>query len=505
MEPLFIAGEYVESASSRATAVENPAREEVIAEVPDAAEADIDRAVAAAKSAQRSWRLTDAYSRCELLHECAARLDANAEELAVSLTLEGGKTLKENFDEVRWSAMNFRHVAETARAQRGKVVGSTKPNQMNVVLNEPIGVVAHIMPYNYPLALLAWQMSAALATGNACVVKPAEQTPLATLKLGRILDCLPPGTFNVLTAEAEGSARLVTHPDTGMIAFTGSVATGRRVMESASGRIKKLLLELGGSDPFIVLDDADLGVAAQGAVFSAFLNAGQVCTSAERFYVQDSIYDDFLARAIELTEGVRVGDPMDEVDVGSMVSAAARAQACEAVAKLEAQGGRIVHGGLERPANLDRGHFCAPTIVEMTDASEPPREELFGPIAAVTRVAGLDDAIALANDSEYGLAASIYTSDLSTAMRAAAELECGTVWVNDPLRDNDAAAFGGSKLSGLGRELGPEGLQTFTQTKHVHIAFDQVPAPEWWFPFERPTLERADSLAAAATTGAASA
>jgi betaine-aldehyde dehydrogenase len=493
MEQLFIGGEYVDSSSDSWIDVENPAREEIISQVPDASIEDIDRAVAAAKRAQRQWRNLDSYSKCELLHECANRLEAHAEELAVTLTLEGGKTLKENFDEVKWSAMDFRHVAETARASRGRVVGPTKPRQMNLVLKEPIGVVGHILPYNYPLALLAWQVSAALAVGNACVVKPAEQTPLATLKLGAVLDCLPAGVFNVITAAPAGSAHLVTHPDTGMIAFTGSVTTGVRIMEAASARIKKLLLELGGSDPFIVLGDANLDVAVQGAIFAAFLNAGQVCTSAERFYVQGDVFDDFMQRAVELTGKVRIGDPMDEVDVGSMVSAEARAQAVAAVEQLVAQGGKIIVGGGDRPANLSRGHFCAPTIVDMTKASEQPREELFGPIAAVTRVRDLDEAITLANDSKYGLAASIYTSDLGTAMRAASELEAGTIWINDPLRDNDAAAFGGTKMSGFGRELGPEGLETFTQTKHVHIAFEQVTAPEWWFPYDRPVLTRTES------------
>lgn len=494
MERLFIGGEYIGSSSDSRMDVENPAREEIIAQVPDASVEDVDRAVAAAKQAQREWRDVDSYARCELLHECANLLEVNAEELAVTLTLEGGKTLKENFDEVKWSAMAFRHTAEIARTNRGRVVGPVKPRQMNLVLKDPIGVVAHILPYNYPLALLAWQVSAALAVGNACVVKPAEQTPLSTLKLGAVLACLPAGVFNVITAGPAGSSYLVTHPDTGMIAFTGSVETGVRVMEAASARVKKLLLELGGSDPFIVLGDADVDIAAQGGVFAAFLNAGQVCTSAERFYIQDNIFDNFIERAVELMGKLRIGDPMEEVDIGSMVSADARAHAVAAIEQLVARGGRVVVGGGDRPANLSRGHFCAPTIIDVTSASEPPREELFGPIAAVTRVRDLDEAIAFANDSKYGLAASIYTADLATAMRAASELEAGTIWINDPLRDNEAAAFGGTKMSGFGRELGPEGLDTFTQAKHVHIAFEQVPAPEWWFPFERPVLTRSETV-----------
>ena len=488
-EKLFIGGEYVESSSSRVMEIENPATEEVIAEVPDASAEDVDRAVEAARKAQREWRKTDGLERATLLHECARRLEEEADELAVLLTREGGKTLKENRDEVEWCGTAVRHLAEVARATQGRVVGPTKPGQMNLVLNEPYGVVGHIFPFNYPLVLLAWQVPAALATGNTCVVKPAEQTPLATLKLGEIFECLPAGTFNVITAGAEGSARLVEHPHTDMIAFTGSVSTGSKVMAAAAPRIKKLLLELGGSDPFIVVGDAKLETAAAGAVFAAFLNAGQVCTSAERFYVEDSIYDEFMSRAVELAQGLRIGDPMGEVDLGAMVSRDARDGAEQAIEELVSKGASVVSGG-GVPSHLDRGYFYEPTLVELSDPrSQRFGREIFGPLATFTRVRDLDEAIELANDSDYGLGANIYTSDLETAMRAATELEAGMVWVNDPLKDNDAAPFGGNKMSGLGRELGSEGVSAFTQAKHVHIDFSQQPSPEWWFPYERPEIE----------------
>jgi acyl-CoA reductase-like NAD-dependent aldehyde dehydrogenase len=488
-EKLFIGGEYVESSSDRVTEVENPATEEVIAEVPDASADDVDRAVEAARAAQREWRKTDGLERATLLHDCARRLEEEADELAVLLTREGGKTLKENRDEVDWCVTAVRHLAEVARAQQGRVVGPTKPGQMNLVLNEPVGVVAHIFPFNYPLVLLAWQVPAALATGNTCVVKPAEQTPLATLKLGEVFDSLPAGTFNVITAGAEGSARLVEHRNTSMIAFTGSVATGSKVMAAAAPRIKKLLLELGGSDPFIVVGDAKVDTAAAGAVFAAFLNAGQVCTSAERFYVEDSIYDEFMSRAVELAKELRIGDPMDDVDLGAMVSREARQGAERAIEELVSKGAAVVSGG-GVPSHLDRGYFYEPTLVELSDARRQRFDrEIFGPLATFTRVRDLDEAIVLANDSDYGLGANIYTSDLETAMRAATELEAGMVWINDPLKDNDAAPFGGSKMSGLGRELGSEGVSAFTQAKHVHIDFSQQPSPEWWFPYERPKIE----------------
>jgi betaine-aldehyde dehydrogenase len=359
---------------------------------------------------------------------------------------------------------------------------------MNIVLHEPLGVVAAIFPYNYPIVLLAWQVAAALATGNTVICKPSELTPLATLRLGEVFAHLPPGVFNVITATGEGSARLVEHEGTDMIAFTGSVATGSRIMAAAAPRIKKLLLELGGCDPFIVLGDAKLDVATRGAVFAAFLNAGQVCTSAERFYVERSIYDEFMAGAAELTRGLRVGDPMSDVDVGALVSRTTRETVERTVEELVSKGAKVAQGG-HVPKHLDRGYFFEPTLLEITDPkTQELGRECFGPLATFTPVRDADEAIEYANGTNYGLGANIYTSSLETAMRAATELQAGTVWINDPLKDNDAAPFGGMKFSGLGRELGSEGIGVFTQAKHVHIDFAQVPSPEWWFPYERPKI-----------------
>lgn len=489
MENLFIGGEYVASHSSEGIEVENPATEETITVVPDADATDIDRAVEAARRAQRQWRLVDGLERATLLHRCADGLEQHADELAVLLTREGGKTLKENRDEIEWSVTAFRHLGEVTRANRGRVAGATKPGQLNFVLNEPLGVVAHILPFNYPIVLMAWQVAAALAAGNACIVKPSEQTPLATLRLGEVFSDLPAGVFNVVTATGAGAAQLVEHPDTDMIAFTGSVATGSRIMAAAAPRIKKLLLELGGSDPFIVLGDAKLDVAARGAVFAAFLNAGQVCTSAERFFIEASAYDEFMAQAVEVMGSLRVGDPFGDVDVGALISRSARDQVGRVIEEISGRGARVIRGG-QAPPELTRGYFYEPTLIEVTDPERQRFEnEIFGPLATVTRARDLDHAIELANGSNFGLGANIYTSSLETAMRAATELQAGTVWINDPLKDNDAAPFGGMKFSGLGRELGFEGVSAFTQPKHVHMDFAQVPSPEWWFPYERPAID----------------
>jgi acyl-CoA reductase-like NAD-dependent aldehyde dehydrogenase len=499
MENLFIGGEYVASHSSEGIEVENPATEETITVVPDADATDIDRAVEAARRAQRQWRLVDGLERATLLHRCADGLEKHADELAVLLTREGGKTLKENRDEIEWSVTAFRHLGEVTRANRGRVAGATKPGQLNFVLNEPLGVVAHILPFNYPIVLMAWQVAAALAAGNACIVKPSEQTPLATLRLGGVFSDLPAGVFNLVTATGAGAAQLVEHPDTDMIAFTGSVATGSRIMAAAAPRIKKLLLELGGSDPFIVLGDAKLDVAARGAVFAAFLNAGQVCTSAERFFIEASAYDDFMAQAVEVMGSLRVGDPFGDVDVGALISRSARDQVGRVIEEISGRGARVVRGG-QAPPELTKGYFYEPTLIEVTDPERQRFEnEIFGPLATVTRARDLDHAIELANGSNFGLGANIYTSSLETAMRAATELQAGTVWINDPLKDNDAAPFGGMKFSGLGRELGFEGVSAFTQAKHVHMDFAQVPSPEWWFPYERPAIDARQATGEAAS------
>jgi len=488
MEPLYIGGEYVESDGGGTIVVENPATEEPIAEVPDVSQADVDRVVAAARAAQPAWRRTDGLARAEILHECAGRLVEHRDELAVLLTREGGKTLKENADEVDWCVTAFRHLAEVGRARRGHIVGSTKPGQFNFVLRDPVGVCVHILPFNYPLVLLAWQVAAALATGNACIVKPSELTPLATLRLGEVFSPLPAGVFNVVTATGGGSAALVDHPNTDLIAFTGSVATGQRVMAACAPRIKKLLLELGGSDPFVVCADADLETAARGAVFGAFLNAGQVCTSTERLYVEDAGYDEFMHAFLGETAKLRIGDPFDDVDIGALVSRNALEQAERAVAEIVEAGGRVAIGA-KRPEHLERGYFYEPSLLELADGAQHPSREIFGPLATVTRVRDLEEGIELANRTDFGLGANIYTSDLERAMRAADELRAGMVWINDPLKDNDAAPFGGVKMSGFGRELGPEGLDAFTEAKHVHLDYAQVPSPEWWFPYERPEID----------------
>jgi len=482
---IYHSGHFVTS-NGDTIPVENPATEEVFAEIADATVAEIDAVVGSAKSSQRAWARKGAGERAELLHECAYRLRKNAQTLAKLLTQESGKPLRESLDELEWSVDAFRHLAEVARTQAGQVVQPNQPRQMNLVLREPLGVVVSILPFNFPVLLMTWQVAAALAAGNACVIKPSELTPMTALALARIFDHLPPGVFNVVTCGAAGSSYLVEHHDTHMIAFTGSVPTGRKIMASATHRMKPLLLELGSSDPFIVMDDANIDLAVEGARFAAFLNCGQVCTGSERFFIHENVYDRFMDRLTESVKMLRIGDPMSNVDIGPLISGKALSLVERNIERLKNVGASVRLGG-ER-VNLPIGHYFKPTMIEIGDPStQLLREELFGPIATFCPVSSLDEAIDFANDSDYGLGATVFTSNLESAMRAATELESGHVWINDPLKDNVAAPFGGKKMSGLGRELGLDGIHAFTDVKHVHMDFS--PSEQtWWFPYQRPEI-----------------
>jgi betaine-aldehyde dehydrogenase len=480
---LLIGGELV-AGNGAALAVEDPAREESIAEVgtPDAAQ--LDAAIESARTAQREWAGTPAAERAEALHEVATRMRDRTDELAELMTREGGKPLIENRDEVGWTASAFDFYAELARTSEGRVIPPVESSQLAMVLKEPLGLVACIVPWNYPLLLLAWKLAPVLAAGNAALCKPSELTPLSTLALAPCLEHLPAGLVALLAGGGDVGERLVDDERVDGIAFTGSVATGTRIAGRAARRIARVNLELGGKDPFIVCADVagEIEIAARGGAWAAFLNAGQVCTSAERFYVDRTVYDDFLNAFVDHTRTLRVGDPMDPAtDVGPMVSAVQRDKVRAQVEAAVAAGAELLTGG--DGAGRQRGYYFAPTVVTGAPReTDLLREETFGPVAPIVPVAGLDEAIELANGTPYGLGANVYTRDLETAIRCARELRAGTVWINDPLTDNDAGPFGGMKRSGLGRELGQEGLDAFQETKHVHIE-TRLEVKDWWYPY----------------------
>jgi len=479
---LLIGGEQV-AGGGEGLQVENPYTEESIATVALPSPDQVDAAISAAREAAGDWANTPAIERGEMLHEAAARLRARTAELARVMTLEGGKPLLENSDEVGWTAAAFDYYAEIGRNSAGRVIPSIESTQLALVLKEPVGVVGCIVPWNYPLLLLAWKLAPALAAGNTTVCKPSELTPLSTLMLAGCFDHMPAGVVNLIAGAGDVGGAL-THDDRiDCVAFTGSVETGKRVAVACAQRVARANLEMGGKDPFIVCSDVAEGidVAAKGGAWAAYLNAGQVCTSAERFYVMRDVYDEYLREFVDYTESLVLGDPLDpNTDIGPMVSARQRQKVADQVERAVGAGAELVTGG---SAPLGRGHFFSPAVVTGAPAdTDLLREETFGPVAPIVPVSSLDEAIALANFTRYGLGCNVYTRDLKTVVRCMREIKAGTVWFNDPLTDNDAGPFGGMKQSGLGRELGEEGLEAFQETKHVHIETEIAPK-EWWYPY----------------------
>ena len=482
---LLIGGQPAAGAGGPLT-VENPYTEETIATVGGASVEQTDAAISAAREAWRSWGTMPAGERCELLHEVARRLREQQDELAALMTAEVGKPLIENSDEIDWCAAAFDYYAEIGRDSAGRVIPPIESSQLALVVKDPLGVVGCIVPWNYPLLLLTWKVAPALAAGNTVVCKPSELTPLSTLALAPLFDHLPAGVVNLLAGAAETGAALTADERVDCIAFTGSVATGKRVAIACAERVARVNLEMGGKDPFIVCSDVasadDLQIAARGGAWAAYLNAGQVCTSAERFYVMDDIYDDYVNAFVDHTRTLVLGDPTESgTDLGPMISAAQREKVVVQVEAAVAAGAELLVGGDN--GGQEQGHFYAPAVVTGAPAETALlREETFGPVAPIVPVKSLDQAIELANGTEFGLGANVYTRDLANAVKCMRELRAGTVWINDPLTDNDAGPFGGFKQSGLGRELGREGLEAFQETKHVHME-TKIERKEWWYPY----------------------
>ena len=479
---MLVNGDPVEGTGDVVEVV-NPATEEVIGSILSASSEQVAAATAAAKAAFKSWKKTPAPERGEMMKALGAWINEHADDLAVTLTHEGGKPLVENKDEMGWSAACLDFYAEIGRLERGRIVPSGEEGQLNLVFKEPFGVVAAIVPWNYPLLLLMWKLAPALAAGNTVVIKPSPYTPMSTLALCEPLaEIFPPGVVNVVTGEADVGRALVDSRDVSLVAFTGSVETGKQVMHAAADQLKKVHLELGGKDAFIVCDDVPLDIAAKGAVWAAYLNTGQVCTSAERFYVHQNVYDDFVDLVVDETKKLVIGDPMeDATDVGPLVRGVQRDKVEAQLAAAKSAGARVLAGG-DR-GDFDRGYFLTPAVVvDVTDDMDLFSKETFGPVAPIAKVSSLDEAIERTNDSEYGLGANVYTQRLDYMMKAMEDIDAGTVWFNDPLTDNEAAPFGGMKSSGNGRELGPEGLEDFRQAKHVHID-SKMDAKYWWYPY----------------------
>ncbi len=461
----------------------DPASGAVVAAVPAATPAQVDGAVAAATAAFGDWRDAPQEVRSEALRRIATGLVARREELARLLTVDTGRPMTRNLLYVDLAVTIFRQYAEMARVLGGRLVPANDPGQLSLTVRVPYGVVACLVPWNYPLDLLAFKVAPALATGNTVVVKGAPETTLSTLALGETFaDSVPRGVVNLLAGGRDVGERLVAHPGTDLVAFTGSTAAGRAIGEACGRLVKPTHLELGGKDPAIVLPDVDPRLAARGIVWAAMLNAGQVCTSTERAYVHRSVYEEVVSRAVALAAALRVGDPVDpRTEVGPMRTPAGRARVLRHLRDALAAGATILTGGepLDRP-----GFFMAPTVVVDVDHDmELMREETFGPVLPMMPFDEVDEALALAADTPYGLGASLYTKDPTIVERAARELRVGGLWVNDPVVDNPAGLLAGVRASGNGRELGIDGLHAFTTVRHVHWSLDLQARP-WWYPQE---------------------
>ena len=476
----YINGSWVKS-SGKLREIINPATEEVIGQYAETTKDEVDLAVKSANRAQREWWAMSALDRANALHKVAERMIENSPVTGETLTREMGKPFRESNWEGGAAASAFRYYAEIARSEQGRVAGPAIAGQLQMVIKEPLGTVVSIVPYNFPMLLAGWQSAAALAAGNAVIIKPSELTSMTISLWMSAFDHLPTGLVQVVTGGAETGENLVAHPETHAIAFTGSVPAAQAVAKNAAHRFKPTLIEASGNDAFIVMPSADIETAARGATFAAFLNCGQVCTSAERFYVHEDIYEEFVATLSHLARELRLGSGLEKVDIGPMASKRELERFEKVVNRALEQGAELICGG-KRPTQVKRGWFYEPTVLKVSPEMDVMHGECFGPLAPVAKVKSLDEAIKLTNDSELGLGANIYTNDLEEAFRAVNEIETGIVWVNTPLNDNDAVPFGGRKFTGSGRELGTEGLDQFRRSKMVMIAPKAEADPEW-FPY----------------------
>lgn len=483
---VFIGGKWVDSVSKEKMNVINPATSKVIATVPRCNPTDVDIAVKAAGDAFPLWSSKTIAERSKIIMKLSQLIMAHHEELAKLETMEQGSPIRKtmNFD-IPLCAEQLEYFAGVGRALTGETL-PVGPWCVSMTVREPLGVVGLITPWNFPALMVVWKLGAALVTGNTCIIKPPSVAPLTTLKLGELaLEAgIPDGVINIITGPGESVGEaLVAHPSVAKIGFTGDTSTGKRIMELASERVKQIGLELGGKNAFIVMADADIDAAVAGAVWSAFFNSGQVCAAASRFYIHESIYERFADEFVKATGELKVGDPMDmETTIGPLAYEAHRDKVEAYIEGAKRAGAKLLLGGKrpDTPQTKD-GFFIMPTIFgDCNNKMEFMQDEIFGPVAGLVPFKTPDEAIELANDTRYGLSASVWTKDLRLGIAMAGKIKAGTVWLNDHLILFCETPWGGCKQSGWGKDLSTMALEEYTMTKHIYIDVTGEPVKPWY-------------------------
>jgi len=470
-QSLYIDGAWISADDGAQIAVTNPATGGVIAHVPRGGAAETERAVAAAAKAFETWSQTTAAERSRVLRRWFELMLAHQEDLAKLMTAEQGKPLAEAHGEIAYAAAYVEWFAEEAKRAYGQVIPSPFKDRQIIVTKEPVGVCAAITPWNFPAAMITRKVAPALAAGCTIILKPAEQTPLSALALAELAAQagVPAGVFNVVTGDAKTIGGVLTRSSVvRKLTFTGSTPVGQLLMRQCADTVKKMSLELGGNAPFIVFDDADIDAAVAGAMASKYRNSGQTCVCSNRFLIQDGVYDAFAAKLAEVVRALKVGDGTQEgVTQGPLIDEPAILKVESLVAEAIGKGARIVTGGKRHELG---GTWFEPTIIaDVTAAMSVAREEIFGPVAPLLRFKTEDEAVALANDSEFGLAAYFYSRDHGRIWRVSRRLEYGMVGVNTGMISTEVAPFGGVKLSGIGREGSSFGLDEYMETKYLAL------------------------------------
>jgi aldehyde dehydrogenase (NAD+)/betaine-aldehyde dehydrogenase len=482
---LFIGGEFVDGVDGATIEVINPHDCSVITEIAEGRAADVDRAVDAAAAAFPGWRARAAADRGRLLLKLADAIEANGEELAQLESLDTGHPISDARKlDVPRTAGCFRYFGGMADKLQGDVI-PVEPGFLNYVQREPLGVVGQIVPWNFPLMFCSWKMGPALAAGNTVVLKPSELTPLSSLRLAELMNEVgfPAGVVNMVPGFGAGAGeRLATHPGVAKVAFTGSTATGKRIVEYSASNLKRVQLELGGKGANIVFDDAIIPAAVGGSAFAIFHNQGQACIAGSRLLLHENIADEFLDRFVTLARSIRLGNPLDPAtEMGPLTSPMHRDRVLSYVKVAVDEGGEIITGG-QAPADplLAKGCYIEPTIVRARPGDRVCQEEVFGPFVTVSTFSDDAEALAIANSTDYGLGGGLWTQNLSRAHRIAGAMRSGMVWVNSYKRVNPGSPFGGTGLSGYGREMGFEAMREYTEAKSVWINVDaQIPP---WYP-----------------------